>query len=84
MPRRTDGTVDTEPANLTRMCILKASDVHLPYRQNKKTARYHLYAKETVHLPARTAVTVELGYRVNLSKGLTIHTCRAERQTHCG
>ena len=72
--RKPDGTMDMEPANLTRMCTLTAANARLPYRQNKKTARYHVYAKEAIHLPAKTAVTVELGYRVNLSANLMIHT----------
>ena len=40
--RQPDGTVDMEPANLTRMCTLPAEKVSLPYCQNKQAARYHL------------------------------------------
>ncbi|MCP4993462.1 MAG: DDE-type integrase/transposase/recombinase [Gammaproteobacteria bacterium] len=72
--RKPDGTVDLEPANLARMCTLTAANATLPYRQNKKAARYHVYAKEAIHLPASTAVVVDLGYRVNLKANLMVHT----------
>ncbi len=72
--RRKDGTIDLEPANLARMCTLVADNTRLPYRQNKKAAGYHVYAKNNVKLPARSAVTVDIGYRVYLKCGLTIHT----------
>ncbi len=71
--RRPDGTVDMEPADLTRMCTLLAEKVSLPYRQNKQAARYHLYAKENIQLPAETAVEADLGYRIQLKPGLTVH-----------
>ncbi|MCP3668654.1 MAG: hypothetical protein GY696_40265, partial [Gammaproteobacteria bacterium] len=38
--RQPDGTVDMEPANLTRICTLPAEKVSLPYCQNKQAARY--------------------------------------------
>ena len=60
--RRQDGTVDMEPTNLTRMCTLLKEKVSLPYPQNKQAARYHLYAKENIRLPAGTAVEADLGY----------------------
>ncbi len=60
--RRQDGTVDMEPTNLTRMCTLLKEKVSKPYRQNKQAARYHLYAKESIRLPAGTAVEADLGY----------------------
>ena len=72
--RQPDGTVDMEPANLTRTCTLPAEKVSLPYCQNKQVARYHLYAKDNIQLPAGTPVEADLGYRIQIKPGLMVHT----------
>ena len=69
-----DGTIDMEPANLTSMCTILETEAKLPYRQNKKSARYHVYANQDIKLPARAAVQVDLGYRIQLKPELMVHT----------
>ena len=69
-----DGTIDMEPANLAKMCVVLKPEAKLPYRQNKTAARYHVYANQDIQLPARAAVEVDLGYRVQLRPGLMVHT----------
>ncbi|MCP3663592.1 MAG: hypothetical protein GY696_14060 [Gammaproteobacteria bacterium] len=71
--RLQDGTIDMEPANLDRMCTILTSRA-LPYHQNKKAARYHVYATKDIKLPAKSAVEVDLGYRIQPKPGLMIHT----------
>ena len=56
------------------MCTILASGTSLPYRQNKKAARYHVYATGDFKLPAKSALEVDLGYRIQLSPGLMVHT----------
>ncbi|MCP3664242.1 MAG: hypothetical protein GY696_17420 [Gammaproteobacteria bacterium] len=63
-----------EPANLAWMCTLLTDAANLSYHQNKRAARYHVYAKDSIKLPAETAVEVDLGYRIQLKPGLTVHT----------
>ena len=60
--RQQDGTIDMKPANLARMCTILTGGASLPYRQNKKAARYHMYATRDIKLPAKSAVEVDLGY----------------------
>ncbi len=69
-----DGTIDMEPANLARMCTMLKPEAKLPYRQNKTATRYHVYASQDIQLPARAAVEVDLGYRVQLNPKLMVHT----------
>ena len=46
----------------------------MPASLTDRTRKRLVYAKEAIHLPASTAVMVELGYRVNLNANLMIHT----------
>ncbi len=69
-----DGTIDMEPANRARMCTILTSEAKLPYCQNEKAARYHVYATKDNKLPAKSAVEVDLGYQIQLKPGLMVHT----------
>ncbi|MCP3662772.1 MAG: hypothetical protein GY696_09785 [Gammaproteobacteria bacterium] len=68
-----DGTIDMKPANLASMCTILTDEAKLPYRQNKKAARYHVYATKNNKLPAKSAVELDLWYRIQLKPGLMIH-----------
>ncbi len=72
--RMPDGTIDMEPANLAKMCTILTGKAKLLYRQNKKAARYHVYATKDIKLPAKSAVKVDLGYQIQLKPGLMVHT----------